>query len=241
MKRPDEPRPRKPRKRLKTLRGLNPDQRALRRQQVLLVHSGLLPRATKTCEVCGTEFKIKLSHASRVRVCSLACRRANGWTSAPGTGTTSGHKHYIKPRIHKVQTLAKLVKSLENTALTPTRAAQLRGQIASVASDLINQAAANFDIDPVTGEPVAKWTPTQARIFGMLMSKVLPDLNASHVVHERRDKRVEDMTTEELEALVAEALEAQQDAPIEGEIIDADRQLQAPHSEDAPGPIHMHE
>ena len=62
-----------------------------------------------------------------------------------------------------------------------------------------------------------EWSPTQARVFGMLLNKVVPDLNASHVQHEHQIKNLTEMSREELEA-IASGINT-----IEGEIVeDAD-------------------
>lgn len=47
------------------------------------------------------------------------------------------------------------------------------------------------------------WSPTQARVFGMLLNKVVPDLNASYVQHEHSNKDIIDLSREELERIAS--------------------------------------
>lgn len=60
------------------------------------------------------------------------------------------------------------------------------------------------------------WTPTQARVFGQLMNKVIPDITASFIKKEVTTNSVRDMSIEDLEAIVRghhirEALESVKD------------------------------
>ena len=82
------------------------------------------------------------------------------------------------------------------TPLTPGQSAQIRGQIAEYVRDQIE----------VANEVVMhgkSWTPTQARVFGMLLNKVVPDLNASFVQHEHQIKDLTQMSRDELEAIAS--------------------------------------
>lgn len=95
------------------------------------------------------------------------------------------------------------------TKLTPAQSAKLRGQIADYVKDQI--AVANEVV--MHGK---EWSPTQARVFGMLLNKCVPDLNASFVQHEHQVKSLTEMSREELEAIASGV------QTIEGEIVDED-------------------
>ena len=47
------------------------------------------------------------------------------------------------------------------------------------------------------------WNPTQARVFGILLNKVIPDLNASFVQHEHTTKQITELSREDLEAIAS--------------------------------------
>ena len=46
-----------------------------------------------------------------------------------------------------------------------------------------------------------EWSPTQARVFGQLLDKCVPDLSASFMVSERDDGDLTLLSRRELEAL----------------------------------------
>jgi len=91
-------------------------------------------------------------------------------------------------KMKKVTTLA------EKERLTPAQSAQVRAEIAKYVGEQINDAHS-----VVMGHKT--WNPTQARVFGMLLNKVVPDLNASYVQHEHTTKQLTDLSREELEAI----------------------------------------
>lgn len=78
--------------------------------------------------------------------------------------------------------------------LTPAQSAQVRGQIANFVAEQINDAH-----QVVKGHK--EWSPTQARVFGMLLNKVVPDLNAAFVQHEHTTKQLTELSRNELEAI----------------------------------------
>ena len=59
-----------------------------------------------------------------------------------------------------------------------------------------------------------EWTPTQARVFGMLLNKVVPDLNAAYHKHEHEIKNLTEMSRAELEQIASGAKQ------IEGEYVE---------------------
>ncbi len=94
----------------------------------------------------------------------------------------------------QVRNMTAIAKKAEETRLTPQQSSQIRGQIANYVTDQINMAHA-----VVTGS--IEWNPTQARVFGMLLNKVVPDLNASFHQHEHEVKQLTDLSRSELEAI----------------------------------------
>ena len=94
----------------------------------------------------------------------------------------------------QVRNMTAIAKKAEETRLTPQQSSQIRGQIANFVTDQINLAHA-----VVTGS--IDWNPTQARVFGMLLNKVVPDLNASFHQHEHEVKQLTDLSRSELEAI----------------------------------------
>lgn len=109
----------------------------------------------------------------------------------------------------EVKAMRTAVAEAGKTKLTPAQSAKIRGQIADYVKDQI--AVANEVV--MHGK---EWSPTQARVFGMLLNKVVPDLNASFVQHEHQVKSLTEMSREELEAIASGV------QTIEGEIVDED-------------------
>lgn len=80
--------------------------------------------------------------------------------------------------------------------LTPAEVQKIRAQIAGYMEVQLQDAH-----NVVMGG--AEWNPTQARVFGMLLNKVVPDLNASFVQHEHQSKQLADLSREDLEAIAS--------------------------------------
>lgn len=183
------------------------------------------PRTFFNCLHCQKEVDC-LPYEIGLRVfCSVTCHRSHvrqhGKLRPDGTRwTTKARKRYKTYKTPIPYRMAKWLRELRDPTLTPAQAARLRGQIASGMDLMIQEAE-----DVVFGRK--SWTPTQARVFGLLMGKVLPDLSASHVISERRNVKPEEMTIEELEQLLATNRELSlPDTP--GLIIDATPK-DAPH------------
>ena len=81
-------------------------------------------------------------------------------------------------------------------ALTPAQSAKIRYEIAEYVKSQIADAH-----QVVMGGK--SWNPTQARVFGMMLNKVVPDLNAAYIQHEHTTKPLTDLSREELEAIAA--------------------------------------
>ena len=78
--------------------------------------------------------------------------------------------------------------------LTPAESGKIRAEIATYMRDQLNDAH-----QVVMG--AKEWNPTQARVFGILLNKVVPDLNANFHQHEHTTKSLTDLSRDELEAI----------------------------------------
>jgi hypothetical protein len=159
------------------------------------------PRSFFTCQHCSKEVDCQPYQVGMRAFCSVDCRyahtREHGTHRPDGTRwTTKARKRYKKYVVPLPYRMSRWLRELRDPNLTPAQAARLRGQIASGMDLMIQEAE-----DVVFGKKA--WTPTQARVFGLLMGKVLPDLSASHIVSEKRDARPEEMSIEELEELLS--------------------------------------
>lgn len=99
----------------------------------------------------------------------------------------------LSPNIRKAEEMTSLV---QKEKLTPAESAKIRGQIATYVTDQIKDAHS-----VVMG--AIDWNPTQARVFGILLNKVIPDLNASFVQHEHTTKQITELSREDLEAIAS--------------------------------------
>ena len=129
---------------------------------------------TIKCKVCLKKFETRASHADRRQYCSMECRK-------------------LAPDIKRASEMTALVTK-EN--LTPAEVQKIRAQIAGYMEVQLQDAHS-----VVMG--AAEWNPTQARVFGMLLNKVIPDLNASFVQHEHQTKQLTDLSREDLEAIAS--------------------------------------
>lgn len=135
----------------------------------------------KICVTCGKPFHVRPSKDDWVKNCSLECRR-----NAPAK----------KKKEEELEKMKKATQLAARHELTPMQSSQIRGQIATYVRNQI-EIANNVVIG------AEDWNPTQARVFGMLLNKVVPDLSASYVQHEHNNKDVIDMSRDELERIAA--------------------------------------
>jgi len=135
----------------------------------------------KRCVTCGKEFECQPSHDDRMHNCSIECRKA-----------ADTRKKYQK----ELGTMSKALKAAESTRLSPAQSAKIRGQIARMVKSQINWAN-----EVVEGS--REWSPTQARVFGTLLAKVVPDLSASYHQHEVTNKELVELSRDELERIAA--------------------------------------
>ena len=124
------------------------------------------------CRTCQKVFKTRKSHEHRRKFCSHKCRK-------------------LEKEVKKMKEVAKKVDEVK---LTPALSANIRGELATYVKEQINLAH-----NVVLG--TQEWNPTQARVFGMMLNKVVPDLSANFVQHEVSMKALTDLTREELEQI----------------------------------------
>tara|TARA_B100000780_G_C20893449_1_gene355571 strand:+ start:79 stop:531 length:453 start_codon:yes stop_codon:yes gene_type:complete len=124
------------------------------------------------CETCKKEFSTKAYHKDRRKFCSMECRKT-------------------APHLKKASEMTALAT---REKLTPAESGKIRAEIATYMRDQLTDAHL-----VVMG--TKEWNPTQARVFGMLLNKVVPDLNHSFNQHEHTAKTLTDLSREELEAI----------------------------------------
>lgn len=80
------------------------------------------------------------------------------------------------------------------STLTPADSAAMRGALAQIVSSHLATAH-----EVLQGKRT--WTANQVNLFGKMLNKVVPDLNASYIAHEHNSKKLQHLSREELEAL----------------------------------------
>lgn len=103
-----------------------------------------------------------------------------------------------------------MAKLTTRVYMSPRMSGRLRAQVAAYVEAQLPMAK-----EVVEGKRV--WSPTQARVFSLLLNKVMPDLNASYIQHEQIDRPVTDLSREELERIASGSLVAEIAHTIEGE------------------------
>lgn len=88
------------------------------------------------------------------------------------------------------------ILAAEKERFTPAESAKIRSDIARAVKTHIAAAS-----EVLAGN--INWNPTQARVFGILLNKVVPDLNATYVQHEHSARQLVDLSREELERIAA--------------------------------------
>ena len=116
--------------------------------------------------------------------------------AAEDAGEEKRRRRADRKRAWRAESPARLAQIAESQPLTPQQSAKLRGHIVTAIGLQLPQAHA-----VVMG--IHQWTPTQARVFALLLDKVLPNLSASYGLAETAATGVEQMTREALEAVAA--------------------------------------
>lgn len=136
--------------------------------------------------------------------------------------------------------MAEALEATKKTQLTPRQVQRLRAKIARSIDEQLDLAhlVVTGLPDPRTDKPV-HWSATQARVFGMLLNKVVPDLHASYTQHEHRTKPLHEMSRDELEAIASGARDLadgkrKRDEHDYSEVLDAE--IVGPEDGDAPPP-----
>ena len=127
------------------------------------------------------------------RFCSKRCAGAHRTAAAAAVHMAEQGK----PRTREAsvpQHPAALMEMALVQALTPGQSAKVRSYIFGLLRAQIPLAHR-----VVMGE--VEWSPTQARVFGQLLDKCVPDLSASFMVSEKDDSDLAMLSRRELEAL----------------------------------------
>ena len=158
---------------------------------------GRRARQDFACEHCGRTFTAKPVHDRRGvsprRFCSKRCAGAHRTAAAAAVHMAE----QVKPRTREAsvpQHPAELMEMALVQALTPGQSAKVRSYIFGLLRAQIPLAHR-----VVMGE--VEWSPTQARVFGQLLDKCVPDLSASFMVSEKDDGDLALLSRRELEAL----------------------------------------
>lgn len=78
--------------------------------------------------------------------------------------------------------------------LTPADSAAMRGSLATIVASHLATAH-----EVLQGKRT--WSANQVNLFGKMLNKVVPDLNASYIAHEHNSKKLQQLSRDELEAL----------------------------------------
>lgn len=113
-------------------------------------------------------------------------------------------------RDRHIPPLDAMAKLTTRVYLPPATAARLRARIA-------NYVEAQLPLAKEVIDGTRTWNPTQARVFSLMLNKVLPDLSASYIQQETIDRPVAEMSREELERIASGSLIAELAQTIEGE------------------------
>ena len=150
------------------------------------------------CYVCGVLFYAWRPKDDKTNCCSIECKSEYTRQSynSPKTQRAIRRRARGSRRTKSAQKMSKTLALAKTHNLTPAQSAHIRGKIASLMNEHISHAN-----EVVLG--IRDWGPTQARVFSMLLNKVVPDLNASYHQHEHSVKDVIDMSRDELERIAA--------------------------------------
>ena len=159
---------------------------------------GRRARQDFTCEHCGRTFTAKPVHDRRGvsprRFCSKRCAGAHRTAAAAAVHMAEQAKPRRTRETSVPQHPAELMEMALVQALTPGQSAKVRSYIFGLLRAQIPLAHR-----VVMGE--VEWSPTQARVFGQLLDKCVPDLSASFMVSEKDDGDLAMLSRRELEAL----------------------------------------
>ena len=171
-------------------------------------------RTILTCITCNKEYEEIASREARgSKYCSKKCRKQSDlFKNMPDEAKKARAKKISekvkagngwKTREHNKQvklmtTALKVFNTHAPRGLSPRETSEIRGMIAEFVTEQI----------VVANEVVMhdkEWTPTQARVFGMLLNKVIPDLNSNHTKLEVETKDITHLSRAELEEIAAGA------------------------------------
>lgn len=151
------------------------------------------------CNHCGRSFAAKPVHDRRGvsprRFCSKRCAGAHRTAAAAAVHMTEQGTLRLRREASVPQHPAELMEMALVQPLTPGQSAKVRSYIFGLL-----RAQVPLAHRVVMGE--VEWSPTQARVFGQLLDKCLPDLSASFLASEKDNGDLTVLSRDELEALV---------------------------------------
>jgi hypothetical protein len=134
-------------------------------------------------------------------------------------------------RDRHIPPLDAMAKLTTRVYLPPATAARLRARIATYVEAQLPLAKEVID-------GTRTWNPTQARVFSLMLNKVLPDLSASYIQQESIERPIAEMSREELERIASGSLITELAQTIEGEAsVDYDPADPLPALESDPSPV----
>ena len=150
------------------------------------------------CFICGVPFYAWRPKDDKTNCCSIECKSeyTRQEINSPKIKRAYEKRARGNNRTKSANRMSKSLALAKTHNLTPAQSAKIRGKIASLMNEHISHAN-----EVVLG--LRDWGPTQARVFSMLLNKVVPDLNASYHQHEHSVKDVIDMSRDELERIAA--------------------------------------
>ena len=137
------------------------------------------------CVGCGKYFTHRASHKERRKYCSRTCQHQDTHANRAARRNAEAEDAVAK---------ALVSVTASSGPLSPEDSSILRGRIAAYIEAQL--AVAN---NVVLG--FKEWSPTQARVFGMLLNKVIPDLNASFIEKHTTHTDLAQLSRAELEHL----------------------------------------
>ena len=155
-----------------------------------------------TCEHCGRDFWAKPVHDRRGvsprRFCSKPCAAADRTAAMKCANAELGGGRRVRSRSPSArQHPAELIEMSRMRTLTPAQSAKLQSYILGLLRMQIPLAHR-----VVMGE--VTWSATQARVFGQLLNKCIPDLSAAFGMNENlTGKELSVLSGDELETLAS--------------------------------------
>lgn len=164
----------------------------------------LLPEKHTFCLICNAPLLESVNKGrslpNRVLFCSTPCKQTAARLARAGKFPTAKEirERMNVARLNRERELAEDLAVARRQDFTPDDSRRLRSQIGVYVSEQIKNAH-----EVVMGR--REWSPTQARVFGTFMNKVIPDLSASFVQKSDVTRPLTEYTQAELEEIIRQA------------------------------------